>query len=345
MGRSEEVMVAQHLILLLCAVVLTVARPDVSHIINGPTFDYGVPLIGAPNNYNAVTVSPKGFTSATQNLLARLTKEDHTGYDYPKPTIPFDLPAPSSVSIVQTSIEENRQYLPPVAENRVSTTVVPSPTTAQYLPPRVAAASTPRPALVATRDYLPPLRPAASAVSPRVVNRDYLPPVTPRRIQTTTYVPPVTSETRISSSVYLPPATAETRISSTFAAPTPPAVIYNRGSTPAAASPVPVTVAADEVTGYDYPKPTVKFELPSPTPSPSNDIPVVIPTTSREYLPPLVPSPSAPPLILIPSSTTQQPVISPTQPDLPPAPEVILPSHTLDEDGYKYRIPDKPFNF
>ncbi|XP_055707298.1 mucin-2-like [Phlebotomus papatasi] len=338
-----------HFILLLCTVTLSAARPDVSHIINGPSFDYGVPLVGAPNNINEVT-STKYFTSASQNLLARLSKEDHTGYDYPKPTVPFDLPAPSSVSIVQTNLDNNRQYLPPVAENRVSTTtVLPPSTAASYLPPRVAAASTNRP-LVATRDYLPPLRPAASAVSPRVVNRDYLPPVTTeRRVSTTTYVPPVTSETRVSSTAYLPPSTAETRISTTaFSLPTRPAVIYNRGSTPAANSPIPATVAAEETTGYDYPRPTVNFDLPSP--SPSNDVPVVIPTTSREYLPPVapsvpVPSPSAPPLILIPSSTTQQTVISSTTTDLPPAPEVILPSHTLDEDGYKYRVPDKPFNF
>ncbi|XP_055687476.1 uncharacterized protein LOC129792438 [Lutzomyia longipalpis] len=337
------------IILLLSVVALSAARPDVSHVINGvPSFDYGVPLIGAPNAFNQVTASPKLYSSATQNLLARLTKEDVTGYDYPKPTIPFDLPAPSSVSIVQTNLDENRQYLPPVAETRVSTTVVPISTTAKYLPPRVAAASTPRP-LLANRDYLPPLRPAASAVSPRVVNRDYLPPVTTeKRVSTTTYVPPVTSETRISSAAYLPPATAETRISTTTYVPARPAVIYNRTPIPAAASPVPVTVAAEETTGYDYPKPTVKFDLPSP--SPTNDAPVVVPSTSREYLPPVapsvpIPSPSAPPLILIPSSTTQQTVISSTQPDLPPAPEVILPSHTLDEDGYKYRIPDKPFNF
>lgn len=86
----------------------------------------------------------------------------------------------------------------------------------------------------------------------------------------------------------------------------------------------------DDENGYDYAKPSIGFDLPE------NRIPVL------NNLPDEEPNYSSAPTNNVPiftsSTTTEEPP--------PPAPEVIYtPSHTLDEDGYRYKVPNVPFNF
>lgn len=314
------------------------AFPDVKHLKSlqiQENREYLPPNFDAkPNNINPVIYS----TSSTV--------ESTTGYDYPKPRILFPPPSENSINIETTKYTPPKKTYAPAASNIDTTfvksstsTTTPKPLKRDYLPPQKSqkinqfnnvartgaesrvVSTTTRPL---TKDYLPPFSGSENRVninvipspSPRPLTKDYLPPI---RINNRPR--PVTS-------------TASTTTTTTSFSSTP-------NYAPAANSPIPSVVPStgpyytkfDEKNGYDYSKPQIGFDLPQ------NSIPVLFSSTTEETNYSSAPTNNVP----VYSSTTTSTTTSERE---PPAPEVIYtPSHTLDENGYKYKLPNIPFNF
>lgn len=275
------------------------------------------------------------------------TIESSTGYDYPKPSIPF----PNEIETItpQKSQIRPQPTLKPIdsaTNNRPVKIQHPANTrplhTVDYLPPVMT--NNQRDLLVRTgaetrivsttvrplqNDYLPPIRDGAETR----VNVNVIPSPQPK-LPTNEYLPPV-SRPRPTST------TTTTTTTTTRAPPPPPPPSY----APAANTPIPSVVKPvgpyytkfDEDNGYDYSKPSIGFDLPN------NRIPTLNSGVDdnddddddQKYA--SAPTNNVP---VYTSSTTT------TTEDTPPAPDVIYtPSHTLDEDGYRYKVPKTPFNF
>lgn len=309
----------------LALFVTVTAFPDVKHLKNlkiQENREYLPPLAEAPTN----TI-------------------ESTGYDYPKPSIPF----PNEIENIFPQKPQIKPQQPPkLLESATNNKPVkiqnsstkPAPPHLDYLPPLKI---TQRPPLVRTgaetrifsttvkpfqKDYLPPVNDGAETKinvnvipspqpKPIFPNNEYLPPTKRPRPRPTTSTTTTTTTTPKPQPSYAP------------AANTPiPSIVKPQG---------PYYTKFDEENGYDYSKPSVGFDLPNnriPTlnsadddeegdnnyaSAPTNNVPVYTSSTT--------------------SSTT-------TTEETPPAPDVIYtPSHTLDDDGYRYKVPNTPFNF
>lgn len=325
------------------------AMPDVSHLKNlkiQENREYLPPLDGAPTN----------------------TIESSTGYDYPRPSIPFPNEI-ETIYVPQKTQHPPSHKQPPKligSPSNISPTQVPSTLKPSihldYLPPVAAQlAITQRSPLVRTggaetrivsttvrpfkNDYLPPFNGGGDESQinlniipsePKLPTNEYLPPLTPTT--TTTRRPttprPTTPRPRPTTTTRRPTTTTTTEepFSSSYA--------------PAANTPIPSVIKPvgpyftkfDEENGYDYSKPNIGFDLPN------NRVPVLNSADGDDdeddentYASASAPTNNVP--IYTPSTST-------TTEDSPPAPDVIYtPSHTLDVDGYRYKIPNQPFNY
>lgn len=259
------------------------------------------------------------------------TIESSTGYDYPRPAIPF----PNEIETIPLKNTQKHPKLissptniHPVQVHTTSTTQKPSKP--DYSPP------------VQIKNQLPFARTGAEtrivSTTVRPYQKDYLPPRTDgteTRINLNIIPSP---KPKYPTNEYLPP----TRRTTTTTEKTT-TEFYPSSYAPAANTPVPSVVKPqgpyftkfDEENGYDYSKPSIGFDLPN------NRVPVLNsadPDDDEENFA----SASAPtnnvPVYTSSTSTTTE--------DNPPAPDVIYtPSHTLDEDGYRYKVPNKPFNY
>lgn len=324
----------------LLPLVAVTAFPDVKHLKNlkiEENREYLPPLNEAPSN----------------------TIESSTGYDYPRPAIPF--PNDIESSRPQKTQEKPQPYPPKytgsptnIIPQTVSTTR--KPPTQEYLPP-LKITQRPPP-IVSTgaetriysstvkpleKDYLPPYNDGAATN----INVNVIPSPQPE-LPTNEYLPPVvisSTSTTTTTTTRRPTTTRRTtrRTTTTTTEPPPPPSSY----APAANTPIPSIVKPvgpyytkfDEENGYDYSKPSVGFDLPN------NRIPTLNSADEDEDEENNFASASAP--------TNNVPVYKPatsttTTEEAPeaPAPEIIYtPSHTLDDDGYRYKVPNKPFNF
>lgn len=286
--------------------------PDVKHLKNlkiEANREYLPPLVDSPTN----------------------TIETSTGYDYPKPSIPF----PNEIETIYNSRQQQPSLKGSASNTQATVTQIPSSTThrplnVDYLPPLEI---TKRPALLRTgaesrvvsttarpltKDYLPPFKGSENRINlnfipsppPKLPAKDYLPPIRTQRPVTTTTTTTTTTPPPISSTTYAPAANS----------PIPSFVPPSVG---------PYFTKYDEDNGYDYSKPAIGFDLPK------NQIPVLN-SADDENTYSSAPTNNVP---VYTSSTT-------TTTEESPAPEVIYtPSHTLDDDGYRYKVPSRPFNF
>lgn len=265
------------------------------------------------------------------------TIESSTGYDYPRPAIVF----PNEIeTIQQTKPQKNTQKHPklissPTNINPVQVhTIAPTqnPSRADIFPKTIS--NNHSSSLVSTGAET---RIVSTTVRP--FQKDYLPPRkdgSETRINLNIIPSP---ETKFPTNEYLPPTTptrTTTQKTTTES--------YPSSYAPAANTPIPSLVKPqgpyytkfDEENGYDYSKPAVGFDLPN------NRVPVLNSADpddddDENYASASAPTNNVP--IYTPSTST-------TTEESPPAPDVIYtPSHTLDEDGYRYKVPNKPFNY
>lgn len=271
------------------------------------------------------------------------TIESSTGYDYPRPSIPF----PNEIETLHVEKLQKKppKPLPKLIGSPTNTVPVqkiiparPQPIL-EYLPPRSSSSKN-------TQTSSPPARIGSEtrvvSTTVRPFQKDYLPPVRDG------------AETRINVNVipsprpklppveYLPPSTTTRRpIPTTTRTTTTTERPYTSSYAPAANTPIPSVVKPigpyytkyDDENGYDYSKPSVGFDLPN------NRVPVLNSADPDDDDDNNYASASAP--------TNNVPVYtSSTTEETPPAPDVIYtPSHTLDDDGYRYKVPSRPFNF
>lgn len=296
-----------------------IAFPDVKHLKNlkiEENREYLPPLAEAPTN----------------------TIESSTGYDYPRPAIPF----PNEIeTIQQTKPQKNTQKQPklissptnifPVRVHKIAPTQ--TPFRADNLP--ITFSNTHRSSLVSTGAET---RIVSTTVKP--FQKDYLPPRKDGAETRINFNIIPSPETKLPTNEYLPPTTptrTTTQRSTTES--------YPSSYAPAANTPIPSVVKPqgpyytkfDEENGYDYSKPAVGFDLPN------NRVPVLNSADpdddddDENYASASAPTNNVP--VYTPSTST-------TTEESPPAPDVIYtPSHTLDEDGYRYKVPNKPFNY
>lgn len=306
----------------------TAAFPDVKHLKNLKIEDnreYLPPLVNAPSN----------------------TIESSTGYDYPRPSIPF----PNEIETIYPSKPQKKQQQPPKligSPTNITPVQVQTPSTTHkppnldYLPPVLTI--TQRSPLVRTGDET---RIVSTTVKP--FQNDYLPPVNDEGAETRINVNVIPSpQPKLPTNEYLPPfSTTSTTTTSTTPRPRPTSTTPRPRPTtyaPAANTPIPSIARPegpyftkfDEENGYDYSKPAIGFDLPN------NRVPVLNSADPDDDDENSFASASAPtnnvPVYTSSTSTTTE--------DTPPAPDVIYtPSHTLDDDGYRYKVPNKPFNF
>lgn len=291
-------------------VVATFPSPDVKHLKNlkiEANREYLPPLVDSPTN----------------------TIETSTGYDYPKPAIPF----PNEIETIYNS-RQQQPILKGSASNSQATVTQNPPTTqlsqnAEYLPPIKITKTTVLPRTGAesrvvsttarplTKDYLPPFKGSENRI-----NLNFIPSPPPK----------------LPAKDYLPPIRTTTTTTTTTTTLRPPPPVSSTTYAPAANSPIPSFVPPsvgpyftkyDEDNGYDYSKPAIGFDLPK------NQIPVLN-SADDENTYSSAPTNNVPVYTSSTSTTTEE----------SPAPEVIYtPSHTLDDDGYRYKVPNRPFNF
>lgn len=301
--------------------VVAAAFPDVKHLKNlkiEENREYLPPLADAPSN----------------------TIESSTGYDYPRPSIPF----PNEIETIYPSKPQKKQQPPPKLigsqTNITPVQVQTDPTTRKskpidYLPPVLTITQRSPPARTGDETRI-----VSSTVKPPFQN-DYLPPVNDDGAETRINVNVIPSpQPRLPTNEYLPPTIRTTTTTTTTTTPEPLPSSY----APAANTPIPSIVKPqgpyytkyDDENGYDYSKPSIGFDLPN------NRVPVLNSSDPDDDEENSFASASAPtnnvPIYTSSTSTTTE--------DTPPAPDVIYtPSHTLDDDGYRYKVPNKPFNY
>lgn len=303
------------------------AFPDVKHLKNlkiEENREYLPPLVDAPTN----------------------KIESSTGYDYPKPSIPF----PNEIETIYVPKKTLPKQPPPklIGSSTNNQPVLtqqlkPKPPHNDYLPP---VSITQKPSFARTgaetriysttvkpfqNDYLPPFRDGAETR----INENVIPSPSPKpvKLPTNEYLPPTRRPTTAR------PTPAPTTTTTTTRRPIPPSYAPAANTPiPSVVSPGPYYTKFDEENGYDYSKPSIGFDLPN------NMVPVLNSVNEDEDEENNYASASAPtnnvPVYTSSTSTTT------TTEDTPPAPDVIYtPSHTLDDDGYRYKVPNTPFNF
>lgn len=307
--------------MLATCLVIATAFPDVKHLKNlkiEENREYLPPLPDATN-----------------------TIESSTGYDYPRPSIPF----PNEIETIQSYKPQKKQQQPKLVGAPTHLSSVQTKTTLN-----IQKSSNPNllpPALIITQ-RTPFARTGAEtrivSTTVKPFEKDYLPPVrdgAETRINVNVIPSP---QPKFPTNEYLPPSTTTrttTRRTTRRTTTTTPEPIPSSYA-PAANTPIPTIVKPgpyftkfDEENGYDYSKPAIGFDLPN------NRVPVLNSADPDDeeiaFASASEPTNNVP---VYTSSTTT------TTEDYPPAPDVIYtPSHTLDDDGYRYKVPSKPFNF
>lgn len=281
--------------------------------------------------------------------------ETKTGYNYPKPEIRFDLPKPTpkiqlklvteTVPVTYLPPTVAQTYLPPVEETtkRITTTRRPTTTTRKTTLKPV----TERNLFVEEGyDYKKPS--VRTQIKEDIIPVTYLPPVveTTKRITTTrrpttttrkTTVTPVTKRNLIVDQGYdyIKPS-VKTIVDDEFLPVTylPPVVL----STTTTRRPTPSTTRSPRTTtvvlrtsskeGYDYPKPSIPFELPTERISVKS---VQVSTIPSTYLPPV--------------ETTTRKLTTSTTTTPRPTTEKVINNYLPPEEpkGYFYDKPSIPF--
>ncbi|XP_061393148.1 uncharacterized protein LOC133328622, partial [Musca vetustissima] len=196
--------------------------------------------------------------------------ENHPGYDYPKPKVPFELPKTTLPPPPKPT------YLPP--EPPKPTYLPPQPPKPTYLPPKPVPTYLPPPTTTnlpptpPKPTYLPPTPPKPTYLPPTPPKPTYLPPTPPKP----TYLPPKPVPTYLPPKpTYLPPLPPKptylppTPPKPTYLPPTPPKPTYLPPTTPVAQYLPPQPIKSE----YLPPKPN-KSEYLAPAPTPTFKIPI-----------------------------------------------------------------------